>query len=210
MRINLDACRPPGGAHSAGIRHPREAGGGRGPVKTRGHLLEEVCEREYEVFDRAVDVQVSNLRRKWATNRRILASCARCVRQATCLWARTRVPEGVSAHSTSQRCRRLTWAAKSGSRSPGVWPDEDSARRTSSIQRATASGSPGANKPALPRVCRRQAMAPSVSPTKRMGRGSRSKSANLLGQSKPRVSGRCVTTNTRAARRVGSRPSLGA
>ena len=36
----------------------------KGRVKTRDHLLEEVREREYEVFDRAIDVQVSNLRRK--------------------------------------------------------------------------------------------------------------------------------------------------
>ena len=30
----------------------------------RDGLLEEVRDREYEVFDRAIDVQVSNLRRK--------------------------------------------------------------------------------------------------------------------------------------------------
>ena len=36
----------------------------RGRVKTRDHLLSEVRDREYEVFDRAIDVQVSSLRRK--------------------------------------------------------------------------------------------------------------------------------------------------
>ncbi len=35
-----------------------------GRVKTRDHLLAEVRDREYEVFDRAIDVQVSALRRK--------------------------------------------------------------------------------------------------------------------------------------------------
>ena len=33
-------------------------------VKTRDHLLAEIRDREYEVFDRAIDVQVSALRRK--------------------------------------------------------------------------------------------------------------------------------------------------
>lgn len=36
----------------------------KGRVKTRDHLLSEVRDREYEVFDRAIDVQVSSLRRK--------------------------------------------------------------------------------------------------------------------------------------------------
>ncbi len=36
----------------------------KGRVKTRDHLLAEVRDREYEVFDRAIDVQVSALRRK--------------------------------------------------------------------------------------------------------------------------------------------------
>ncbi len=36
----------------------------KGRVKTRDHLLEEIRERDYEVFDRAIDVQVSTLRRK--------------------------------------------------------------------------------------------------------------------------------------------------
>ena len=36
----------------------------KGRVKTRDHLLAEIREREYEVFDRAIDVQVSALRRK--------------------------------------------------------------------------------------------------------------------------------------------------
>ena len=36
----------------------------KGRVKTRDHLLAEVRDREYEVFDRAIDVQVSSLRRK--------------------------------------------------------------------------------------------------------------------------------------------------
>ena len=36
----------------------------KGRVKTRDHLLAEIRAREYEVFDRAIDVQVSALRRK--------------------------------------------------------------------------------------------------------------------------------------------------
>ena len=36
----------------------------KGRVKTRDHLLAEIREREYEAFDRAIDVQVSALRRK--------------------------------------------------------------------------------------------------------------------------------------------------
>lgn len=36
----------------------------RGRVKTRDQLLAEIRDREYEVFDRAIDVQVSALRRK--------------------------------------------------------------------------------------------------------------------------------------------------
>ena len=36
----------------------------KGRVKTRDHLLAEIRDREYEVFDRAIDVQISALRRK--------------------------------------------------------------------------------------------------------------------------------------------------
>jgi DNA-binding response OmpR family regulator len=36
----------------------------KGRVKTRDHLLEEIRDREYEVFDRSVDVHISALRRK--------------------------------------------------------------------------------------------------------------------------------------------------
>ncbi len=36
----------------------------KGRVKTRDHLLEEIREREYEVFDRSIDVHISALRRK--------------------------------------------------------------------------------------------------------------------------------------------------
>jgi len=36
----------------------------RGRVKTRDHLLAEIRDREYEVFDRAIDVQISALRKK--------------------------------------------------------------------------------------------------------------------------------------------------
>ncbi len=36
----------------------------KGRVKTRDHLLAEIREREYEVFDRAIDVQMSTLRKK--------------------------------------------------------------------------------------------------------------------------------------------------
>lgn len=37
---------------------------GRGRVRTRDQLLDEIREREYEVFDRSIDVHVSALRRK--------------------------------------------------------------------------------------------------------------------------------------------------
>jgi two-component system, OmpR family, response regulator CpxR len=36
----------------------------KGRVKTRDHLLAEVRERDWEIFDRAIDVQISALRRK--------------------------------------------------------------------------------------------------------------------------------------------------
>lgn len=36
----------------------------RGRVKTREHLLEEIRDRNYEVFDRSIDVHISALRRK--------------------------------------------------------------------------------------------------------------------------------------------------
>lgn len=36
----------------------------KGRVKTRDHLLEEIREREYEVFDRSIDVHISALRKK--------------------------------------------------------------------------------------------------------------------------------------------------
>ena len=36
----------------------------KGRVKTRDHLLEEIRERDYEVFDRSIDVHISALRRK--------------------------------------------------------------------------------------------------------------------------------------------------
>ncbi|MCU0779810.1 MAG: response regulator transcription factor [Akkermansiaceae bacterium] len=36
----------------------------KGRVKTRERLIEEVCERRFDVFDRAIDVHVSSLRRK--------------------------------------------------------------------------------------------------------------------------------------------------
>jgi DNA-binding response OmpR family regulator len=36
----------------------------RGRVKTRDHLLEEIRDRDYEVFDRSIDVHISALRRK--------------------------------------------------------------------------------------------------------------------------------------------------
>jgi DNA-binding response OmpR family regulator len=36
----------------------------KGRVKTRDHLLEEIRDREYEVFDRSVDVHISSLRKK--------------------------------------------------------------------------------------------------------------------------------------------------
>lgn len=36
----------------------------RGRVKTREQLLEEIRERDYEVFDRSIDVHISSLRRK--------------------------------------------------------------------------------------------------------------------------------------------------
>ena len=36
----------------------------RGRVKTREQLLEEIRERDYEVFDRSIDVHISGLRKK--------------------------------------------------------------------------------------------------------------------------------------------------
>jgi len=33
-------------------------------VKTRDHLLEEIRDRDYEVFDRSIDVHISALRKK--------------------------------------------------------------------------------------------------------------------------------------------------
>ena len=36
----------------------------KGRVKTRDHLLEEIRDREYEVFDRSIDVHISGLRKK--------------------------------------------------------------------------------------------------------------------------------------------------
>jgi DNA-binding response OmpR family regulator len=37
---------------------------GCGRVQTREHLLTEVAERDFEVFDRSVDVHISSLRKK--------------------------------------------------------------------------------------------------------------------------------------------------
>jgi PAS domain S-box-containing protein len=36
----------------------------KGRVKTRDHLLEEIRDRDYEVFDRSIDVHISALRKK--------------------------------------------------------------------------------------------------------------------------------------------------
>jgi DNA-binding response OmpR family regulator len=36
----------------------------KGRIKTRDHLLEEIRDREYEVFDRSIDVHISCLRKK--------------------------------------------------------------------------------------------------------------------------------------------------
>jgi DNA-binding response OmpR family regulator len=36
----------------------------KGRVKSRDRLLEEIRDREYEVFDRSIDVHISSLRRK--------------------------------------------------------------------------------------------------------------------------------------------------
>ena len=41
---------------------------GVGRVRTRERLLEEIREREYEVFDRSIDVHISTLRRKLGDN----------------------------------------------------------------------------------------------------------------------------------------------
>ena len=41
---------------------------GAGRVRTRERLLEEIREREYEAFDRSIDVHVSTLRRKLGDN----------------------------------------------------------------------------------------------------------------------------------------------
>ena len=36
----------------------------RGRVKSRDFLLEEIRDRDYEVFDRSIDVHISSLRKK--------------------------------------------------------------------------------------------------------------------------------------------------
>ena len=36
----------------------------KGRVKTRDHLLEDIRDRDYEVFDRSIDVHISALRKK--------------------------------------------------------------------------------------------------------------------------------------------------
>jgi len=49
-----------------------------GRVKTRDQLLEEIRERNYEVFDRSVDVHISALRKKLgddAKNPRFIRTC---------------------------------------------------------------------------------------------------------------------------------------
>jgi len=57
----------------------------RGRVKTREQLLEEIRDRNYEVFDRSIDVHISALRKKLgddAKEPRFIKG--RCGRQATC------------------------------------------------------------------------------------------------------------------------------
>ena len=48
----------------------------KGRVKTRDHLLEEIRDREYEVFDRSVDMHISALRKKLGDD----ARCPRFIR----------------------------------------------------------------------------------------------------------------------------------
>ena len=69
LRISPEARKVTLGANTLGLT-PGEfdillsLARAKGRVKTRDHLLAEIREREYEVFDRAIDVQVSALRRK--------------------------------------------------------------------------------------------------------------------------------------------------
>lgn len=55
----------------------------RGRVKTREALLDEIRERDYDVFDRSIDVHISALRKNSTTTPSIRASSARSVRRAT-------------------------------------------------------------------------------------------------------------------------------
>ena len=60
-------------------------------------------------------------------------------------------------------------------------------------QSATPRASPGSNTPAWDSALKERAISPSRGPTKRIGRGSVSINASLLGQSMPRTSGFWLT-----------------
>ena len=55
----------------------------KGRVKSREHLVDEIAHRDFDVFDRSVDVHVSALRKKWAMTRRSHGLSAPCGRSAT-------------------------------------------------------------------------------------------------------------------------------
>ncbi len=56
----------------------------RGRVRTREALLEEIRDRNYDVFDRSIDVHISALRKKLGDDAKHPRSSARCVPPATC------------------------------------------------------------------------------------------------------------------------------
>ena len=56
----------------------------RGRVKSREQLLEEIRDRNFEVFDRSIDVHISGCARSWGTIRRSRALSGPCGRRDTC------------------------------------------------------------------------------------------------------------------------------
>jgi DNA-binding response OmpR family regulator len=63
----------------------------RGRVKSREQLLEEIRERNYDVFDRSIDVHISALRRKLKDDARE-PRFIRTVRSAGYMFIRPEVP----------------------------------------------------------------------------------------------------------------------
>ena len=57
---------------------------GRGRVKTREQLLDEIRDRNYDVFDRSIDVHISALRKKLGDDPKRRISSGPCGRRVTC------------------------------------------------------------------------------------------------------------------------------